>query len=215
MADFPGMFKAGVLLSIGAAIGVSAMRSWGPQPAGPAPAQAASVVPPPSIPASKPSKPMASVPPVQTVHVLPELAPAAPAISLTPPAPRADRRSVITDDLLQRTQLRKSLEQVRSAVVRYTRDHAGRLPNFQSHQPWFPLIRKSRPDGTIASGAPCGPYLDEPPVNPLSGNSSLGLVRSAVTAGQQMPGGNLGFVFDITTGRVWAVESDGRTIAAE
>ena len=158
---------------------------------------------------------MASVPPVQTVQVLPELPPTAPAVSLQPPAARPDRRSVITDDLIQRTQLRKTLEHVRTAIAKYTRDHAGRLPNFQGHQPWFPLIRKSRPDGTIASGAPCGPYLDEPPVNPLSGHSSLGLVRSAVIPGQQMPGGNLGFVFDITTGRVWAVESDGRTITAE
>jgi hypothetical protein len=104
------------------------------------------------------------------------------------------------------------LHTCRAQILLYKLQHGNKLPEFSRYPAWHPLTHRTRPDGTIASTGSAGPYLKSPPVNPLNGFGSIGLVRAEPKAGKVMPGEKLGFIFCTTTGKLLATARDGKTI---
>ncbi len=141
-----------------------------------------------------------------------------PPVIIQPPATPPNnpfRRNLVTDDMLGRNNLAKVLKDCRTKLTAYQSQHDGALPNFQSYPGWKQLTFKTRVDGSPVSGGPRGPYMNDAPINPLNGNGAVGLVRHDVIAGQIMPGQGLGFVFNISNGKLWGTDADGRTIFDE
>jgi len=212
MGAIRSTFKTTTLLALGAAVGVFGYRHYVPESLVPSASQAAAIV---AQPPALPTKVSVIVEPLPEAPRTPIAT--RPAVSIAPPParPPAPHRAVVTDNLLQREKLIKTLEQVKIQLERYSADHHGEWPAFQRYPAWEPLTRTSRADGAVVSAARCGPYLGEAPVNPLSRSSSIGLVKRDVQPGQVMPVGDLGFVFNIINGKLWAVDEDGRTILDE
>ncbi len=67
--------------------------------------------------------------------------------------------------------LKAQLQTIRSAIAVYQMQHMDHLPDLSAS--WTPLLAQTDPQGGT-SGAPMqGPYLQTPPVNALTGGTSL------------------------------------------
>jgi hypothetical protein len=104
------------------------------------------------------------------------------------------------------------LHACRAQILLYKLQHGNKLPEFSRYPAWHQLTHRTRPDGAIASIGSAGPYLKSPPVNPLNGFGSIGLVRAEPKPGKVMPAEKLGFIFCTTTGKLLATGRDGKTI---
>ncbi|HEY8667515.1 MAG TPA: prepilin-type N-terminal cleavage/methylation domain-containing protein [Tepidisphaeraceae bacterium] len=89
------------------------------------------------------------------------------------------------------------LQTVRSQIELYKLQHNDTMPPLLTGG-WTNLIVKSNADGTTTGTPTFGPYLQAAPVNPLNQQSA---VASA-------PATAKGWVFDSTTGKIWATGTD-------
>jgi hypothetical protein len=126
-------------------------------------------------------------------------------------APKANPFVSREDELKQRS-LVNLLHTCRAQILLYKLQHGNKLPEFSRYPAWHQLTHRTRPDGTIASTGSAGPYLKSPPVNPLNGFGSIGLVRAEPKPGKVMPAEKLGFIFCTTTGKLLATGRDGKTV---
>jgi hypothetical protein len=95
----------------------------------------------------------------------------------------------------------------------YKLQHRDRLPDFARWGEWEQLLRPTDPSGTIDEHAACGPYLDFPPENPLTGFSRVVLTTSGRKSAQELVDGKFGYVIDPKQGKVWAVDEEGHCLS--
>jgi general secretion pathway protein G len=93
------------------------------------------------------------------------------------------------------------LQTLRSQIELYKLQHGDQLPSLVTS--WDPLTTQ-----TTYAGSNYGPYLQQTPVNPMNG-------LSTVVAGSGNATSDAGFVFDTTTGRIRATQADKRTLLVE
>jgi hypothetical protein len=76
---------------------------------------------------------------------------------------------------------------------------------------------KSNADHTLTGGTLLfGPYLQADPVNPLNNSFAVGLTTvDHASGGGANPAGNVGWVFNTTTGKVWATSTGFHSIYNE
>jgi hypothetical protein len=188
------------IFSSGAVCGVMGMKLVAPAWLDPSPASAAQI-------STVSNQPAAAAPAAATS--------ASPATANVPSvasgAPKANPFVSREDELKQRS-LVNLLHTCRAQILLYKLQHGNKLPEFSRYPAWHQLTHRTRPDGTIASTGSAGPYLKSPPVNPLNGFGSIGLVRAEPKPGKVMPAEKLGFIFCTTTGKLLATGRDGKTV---
>jgi type II secretory pathway pseudopilin PulG len=96
--------------------------------------------------------------------------------------------------------LKQQLRTVRAAVELYRAQHKDALPNLGTG--WTALTSRSDEDGGANGTTLFGPYLPKPPVNPLTGGST-------VTASPQ-PGAD--WWWDASTGTLTALNRNGMSV---
>jgi type II secretion system protein G len=93
----------------------------------------------------------------------------------------------------RQTTMVAQVKNVRSLIELYRLQHNGQLPDLLGSDGWNPLMATTLPDGTIDPAGDRGPYLQVPPVNPLTRSSTVVEVGSA-------PSAATGWYFNPTTG---------------
>jgi hypothetical protein len=116
----------------------------------------------------------------------------------------------------RRASLRSRLLTVRSQLELYKLQHRDQAPQFKRYPAWAQLINTTQPDGTIDPQGKFGPYLKSAPVNPLNGSATIGLSQRDPTPGQAVAAtGKVGWVYCVTTDRLFATDTDGKTVIEE
>jgi len=105
--------------------------------------------------------------------------------------------------------LLSQLQTIRAQLELYKLQHNDKLPDFRN-QGWSQLTSKTRPDGQKADDGQIGPYLQSPPLNPFLNRSRILVARSTPKKDFRYSGGDCGFILDESTGRVWAIDGEGR-----
>jgi hypothetical protein len=97
-----------------------------------------------------------------------------------------------------------TLQQLRSDLAQYRRDHRNNLPDFRSdNNPWHQMMNKTDASGVPGPAGEFGPYLKETPVNPLNGHSNVKLVDALPAPGTRVSSSGAGWVVDRKTGQIW------------
>lgn len=96
------------------------------------------------------------------------------------------------------------LQTLRSQIELYKLQHGDQVPDLSTD--WSELTGQT----TFGSNT-FGPYLQQTPVNPQNGLSTV----EVVTTDAATPSAAVGFVFNSTNGRIWATDSAGTAIFAE
>jgi hypothetical protein len=136
--------------------------------------------------------------------------------------PRGARASESAEQVKAVDQAKSQIQTLRSQLDQYRAQHDGQPPALGRLQDdWSAMVQKTYRDGSFVSagpppklarrlGYPVGPYLQAPPVNPLTGSSSV------VAIGTAAPGA--GWTYDEHSGKIWAVapvNSERVRLAAE
>jgi hypothetical protein len=100
---------------------------------------------------------------------------------------------------------------LRVQVALYRLMHRDELPDLVTRG-WEQLLRRTRPDGTVADDGACGPYIQQRPVNPLNKLTFVAAVNGGQkdelpSAAAGSPGA--GFLFEPATGRLWLTDAGG------
>jgi hypothetical protein len=109
----------------------------------------------------------------------------------------------------QGNSLISQLQTLRSQIELYKLQHRDQPPDFR-RRGWNPLTSRTAEDGAESPRGQFGPYLQSPPRNPLNGNMRLLIVRGAPGADFRYDRNDAGFVYDELSGRLWALDADGR-----
>lgn len=90
------------------------------------------------------------------------------------------------------------MQTMRQQLTLYCVQHNDQWPDLIAGQ-WAQMLERTDASGSsVAALTPYGPYLQSLPKNPLN---NLSLVAAA-------PGAGVGYVFDATTGKLWATAAD-------
>jgi hypothetical protein len=123
--------------------------------------------------------------------------------------PRGARASESPEQVRAIDQAKLHVETLRAQLEQYRAQHDGQAPPLGRLQDdWGVMVRKTYRDGSFVPpgptpkyarrlGEPVGPYLDGPPVNPLTGSSSVVAVGLATSGA--------GWTYDEHSGKIWAV----------
>jgi len=109
----------------------------------------------------------------------------------------------------QGNSLTSQLQTLRSQIELYKLQHRDQPPDFR-RRGWNQLTSSTNEDGAESPRAPFGPYLQSPPRNALNNNTRLLIVRGTPRADFRYDKNDAGFVYDELTGRLWALDADGR-----
>ena len=101
----------------------------------------------------------------------------------------------------KRNSLAASLHAVRSQIEFYMLQHGDFPPNI-SGADWAALTDQSTYRGVV-----CGPYLRDAPINPVNGNSDILVVPGDMVGGDSIVGAGMGWVYNPSNGKMWAVNS--------
>jgi general secretion pathway protein G len=93
--------------------------------------------------------------------------------------------------------LEEQLHTVRTAISAYRLDHMDTWPDLSGG--WTPLLTQTNAQGGTGSGPLFGPYLTEPPVNPVSGGSHLSTTADV----------GVDYVWSPATGTLTALDGQG------
>jgi hypothetical protein len=123
-------------------------------------------------------------------------------------APLAAQREYAVDG--KSIVLANLLSTLRLQVELYKLEHRDLQPDFRAHG-WGQLLSATDVGGGLDTSGKrkYGPYLKSPPRNPLTGGSGILLVRGQPKSGFRHTDPKFGFVFDLTSGRLWALDADG------
>lgn len=102
------------------------------------------------------------------------------------------------------------VETVRSQLELYRAQHAGRFPEFLTHPDWEQLTERTDENGAFDPAGKFGPYFERPPVNPGNGGTQVQVVRTPPGPGFLCTTPGVGYVFDASTGRIIALDPQGR-----
>jgi general secretion pathway protein G len=103
--------------------------------------------------------------------------------------------------------LRSQLQTLRAQIELYKLQHADLPPDFARHPGWDGLTRRTRSDGSFDPRG-FGPYLDQPPFNPLNGHTKVEAVRTLSSA-TRAKAKDTGYLFETSTGRLVATDATG------
>jgi hypothetical protein len=109
----------------------------------------------------------------------------------------------------QGNSLTSQLQTLRSQIELYKLQHRDQAPDFR-RRGWNPLTARTAEDGAESPRGKFGPYLQSPPRNPLNGNTRLLIVRGTPGTDFRYDKNDAGFVYDELSGRLWALDADGR-----
>ena len=167
--------------------------------------------------AASPASAVASVAPEQfTPHADSARASSAPRKSNALSSSRSGApESAQDEESSKKANLLAQLQSLRSQIELYKIQHNNKFPELSKHPAWGQLTKKTRPDGTPSPDGSFGPYLQSPPVNPVNGFASIGLMKKAPTPGPVTRAEKLGFTFVSATGEVVAMDKDGKTVFDE
>jgi type II secretory pathway pseudopilin PulG len=107
--------------------------------------------------------------------------------------PQFTNASVNTQD----EQVKAEVRVVRAAVELYRAQHHDAAPDLS--RGWTPLMSQSDADGGHAQSPLFGPYLPKPPVNPLTGRSTVA----------SEPAAGIDWWWDSSTGTVTPLDANG------
>ena len=107
-----------------------------------------------------------------------------------------------------------ALDALREQVARYAMEHNGRPPEFAKYASFEQLLKPTLASGQIAEGADVsvqrfGPYILSAPVNALNGRHKVAAVAGDVRPGQRIDSADAGFVFSLSTNRLFATDASG------
>jgi type II secretory pathway pseudopilin PulG len=94
-------------------------------------------------------------------------------------------------------QVQQQMHVVRAAIELYRAQHQEAAPDLS--RGWTPLTNPSDADGGTAQQPLFGPYLPKPPVNPLTGGSTVGTT----------PAAGVDWWWDSATSTVTALDANG------
>jgi hypothetical protein len=101
------------------------------------------------------------------------------------------------------------LQTLRSQIELYKLQHLDNMPDFRKHG-WGQLTSRTDAKGATGQTAPFGPYLNDPPRNPLTGGSKILLVKAKPRSDFHYDQGDGGFIIEESTGRVWGLNAQGK-----
>jgi general secretion pathway protein G len=116
----------------------------------------------------------------------------------------------------RKNSLTSQLQTIRSQLELYKLQHKDQLPPSlgTGANDWQEMSQMSDADHNVGMGAgfPFGPYLQQPPANPIISDPAIySLVGTTVldhgSGGGANPAGNVGWVINLTTGKVWATSA--------
>ncbi|MFN4242115.1 MAG: type II secretion system protein [Tepidisphaerales bacterium] len=113
----------------------------------------------------------------------------------------------------RKSSLTSQLQTLRSQIQLYALQHLDQYPPLLvagGANAWDNMTVRTNADHTTTGTPQFGPYLQAPPVNSLNGSSSVGVVTGTTdfgSGGVANPAGNVGWVFNSTTGKVWATSA--------
>lgn len=109
----------------------------------------------------------------------------------------------------KRASLSDQLHHIRVQIQLYTLQHGDTSPPLNGGD-WSSLVNPS-----TFNGKPTGPYLPSVPKNMLNGFSDVAVVAANPAFGDPVAGSNIGFVYNPTTGVIWATNTAGDRIYNE
>ena len=110
----------------------------------------------------------------------------------------------------RRVSLVRQLHTLRSQIQLYIVEHEA-LPGSLAANSWIDLTERH----ADAKGRLRGPYLPSPPRNSLNQFTDVLVVDVDPTFGDAVGGENIGFVYNQTSGSVWATNSTGDKVFNE
>jgi general secretion pathway protein G len=105
----------------------------------------------------------------------------------------------------RQSSMTSQLQTIRSQLELYKLQHGDLYPTTDgkctaaTFTNWDRLTGKTDADGTINANGAYGPYLQQPPTNPLTNSSTVSDTASKT----------VGFVFEDATGKIYGVDKDG------
>ena len=106
--------------------------------------------------------------------------------------------------------LATALATARSQIALYRQNHNGANPDFAAHPDWEQLAEKTDAKGALSRTGQYGPYFDRRPSNPLRRGTRVQVVRQPPGASFRCTSDDVGFVFDASTGNLYALDADGK-----
>jgi general secretion pathway protein G len=113
----------------------------------------------------------------------------------------------------RKSSLTSQLQTLRSQIQLYSLQHLDQYPPLLvagGATAWDNMTVKTNPDHTVTGTPQLGPYLQAAPTNSLNSNSSVGIVTGTTdygSGGVANASGNVGWVFNTTTGKIWATSA--------
>jgi hypothetical protein len=137
-----------------------------------------------------------------------------------PSAPREhaggkSREEIASEQAALDGALSKALGTFRDKLVQYQRDHAGRLPEFTRFPGWDQLIDRTDANGMTSESGQFGPYVERPLKNPYTGTARVQVVDKHPGLRFGAASASVGWVLDRSSGKVWAVDSEGQLMPSK
>ena len=102
-----------------------------------------------------------------------------------------------------------SLQSLRGQIELYMLQHGDAKPALAATD-WTPLTQQSTFGGQVT-----GPYLTQPPVNPLNGYSNVEVVTTDQVGGAAVSTTTSGFVYNSNNGKLWATNTTATLVFNE
>jgi type II secretion system protein G len=124
----------------------------------------------------------------------------------------------------RKNSLTSQLQTIRSQLELYKLQHKDQLPlTFQTDgvkATWAEMTKQTDADhanytGAAGQSGPFGPYLQQDPVNSLSGSVELFVQQSDATLGGNSPSVTSGWILNRVNGKCWATSSKGAKVYNE
>jgi general secretion pathway protein G len=113
----------------------------------------------------------------------------------------------------RKSSLTSQLQTLRSQIQLYALQHLDQYPPLLvagGATAWDNMTVKTNPDHTTTGTPQLGPYLQAAPTNSLNGTAAVGIVTGTTdygSGGVANASGNVGWVFNTTTGKIWATSA--------
>jgi hypothetical protein len=118
-----------------------------------------------------------------------------------------------------RRQLQIALGAVQQQILVYAAQHDGTPPDFARYSAWEQLLKPTLADGRVLEGAGpgrsgqvFGPYILSMPVNAVNAKYKVKVIAGEVRAGQKIEAADVGWVFQASTGRLYALDANSCVI---
>jgi prepilin-type N-terminal cleavage/methylation domain-containing protein len=112
----------------------------------------------------------------------------------------------------RKTALTEQLRRIRTDIQLYKIQHQDQPPTLAGAPTDWSDLTQQKPNAT---GTLCGPYMTSQPKNPLNNFSDVHVVAADPTWGDAVPGANIGFVYNSSTGYMWGTNTAGDMVFNE